>query len=229
LPPLLRLNVLPFVIAYAVLTALYLQSPPVPLDSVTSSISNSSVTATSSSPLIELNNDSSPSSSSSIERDVQASETHEETEEEAAARATEEWMAEVEDWARRMSGENWAIAGALVALLHVLSLLVPHWSNAMDFFLTCYTVPSPLHASCVVCACVCVVCRVVRCGDCSIFPANARFVGVACAQVGDVSRATLAKVVPKSSVKGSVELCPVHSRVRHAATRMHSCRVVSCR
>jgi len=225
LPPLLRLNVLPFVIAYAVLTALYLQSPPVPLDSVTS-ISNSSATASSSaplaSPLIELNNDSSPSSSSSssssIERDLQPSETREETEEEAAARATEEWMAEVEDWARRMSGENWAIAGALVALLHVLSLLVPHWSNAMDFFLTCYTVPSPLHASCV-------VCRVVR--DCSIFPANARFVGVACAQVGDVSRATLAKVVPKSSVKGSVELCPVQSRVRHAATRMRSC-VVSC-
>ncbi len=158
LPPLLRLNVLPFVIAYAVLTALYLQSPPVPLDSVTSSISNSSATATSSSPLasplIELNNDSTPSSSSSsssIERDLQPSETREETEEEAAARATEEWMAEVEDWARRMSGENWAIAGALVALLHVLSLLVPHWSNAMDFFLTCYTVPSPLHASCVVC------------------------------------------------------------------------------
>lgn len=158
LPPLLRLNVLPFVIAYAVLTALYLQSPPVPLDSVTSSISNSSVTATSSSPLIELNNDSSPSSSSSIERDVQASETREETEEEAAARATEEWMAEVEDWARRMSGENWAIAGALVALLHVLSLLVPHWSNTMDFFLTCYTVPSPSHASCRV------SCRAVRCG-----------------------------------------------------------------
>jgi hypothetical protein len=88
--------------------------------------------------------------------------TEELTEEEAMARATEEWMAGVEEWARRMSGENWAIAGALVALVHVLSLLLPHWSTTLDFFLTCYTVRA-LECSNRVRVCVCVCTRECLC------------------------------------------------------------------
>lgn len=226
LPPLLRLNVFPFVVAYAVLVALYLRAPAAaptvtpftdgaaPLTMVTLLVvaddddggDDDNDDDGAHSPLTRTDADGdekttlvpSPSGSPRVDdarRDEEAASLErQETEEEAALRANEEWMAEMEYWVRRMSGENWAIVGIGVALLHALCLLLPHWSTTFDFFLTCYSVRLRDRQS----ACLFV-------SALTLLPEHFK--------ARDVDSATLAKVVPHSSAASKVELCKVHSKV----------------
>jgi len=201
LHPLLRLNAFPFVIFYAVFVLLYLQAPPSAQDDPQQQQQREA--AASGIPPPDTMGGASPEAVA-----VEDNPDHDD----------EEWMIEVEEWARWMSGENWLIAGVAVVFVHVLSLLLPHWSTTCDCFLTCYTVsflyttppPPPVTAtpppsfskrrgwSEMVSF---------HMNELSLPPLLLR------PKVKDVDRATLVKVVPRSSVKGSVQLCKLQFKV----------------